>query len=341
MSAADIRAMAEAIYNDLLADSVLSTTIEAHREIKRGQVVCATCGTRCRAHVPINPIASGQSSAAASREASPIKVPSTRPNGYTVGPEKGTGGGTGIGSGSGRVDASGNAFFDCLVCGRSITSSRYAPHLASCLGYSGSTRRGASRMAAAKARLGANDRASPSPYLASDIDSDADSNSGKRKKLNGSLAKRAASPTKVFKKKHMAHSGSAPPASKPHPPSRLGRPPIKAHSASPYSPDSKPGKTASPAPSFRASASAAAAASAARESSVASSARAGSVGSAGSGVGSGASGTSAGTANTGTRGGKTLPGMNNGPGVSGQVSRQGSAMPEHPGDESSEADDDY
>lgn len=214
-------------------------------------------------------------------------------------------------------------------------------------------------MAAAKARLGANDRASPSPYLASDIDSDADSNSGKRKselprlpqlcfcfllttaELNGSLAKRAASPTKVFKKKHMAHSGSAPPASKPHPPSRLGRPPIKAHSASPYSPDSKPGKTASPAPSFRASASAAAAASAARESSVASSARAGSVGSAGSGVGSGASGTSAGTANTGTRGGKTLPGMNNGPGVSGQVSRQGSAMPEHPGDESSEADDDY
>lgn len=51
---------------------------------------------------------------------------------------------------------------------------------------------------------------------------------------------RAASPTKMFKKKHAVHSGSAPPPStnKPHAPSRLGRPPInKAHSASPYSPE--------------------------------------------------------------------------------------------------------
>lgn len=38
---------AEAIFADLLADSVLATTIEAHREIKRGMAVCATCGTRC------------------------------------------------------------------------------------------------------------------------------------------------------------------------------------------------------------------------------------------------------------------------------------------------------
>jgi hypothetical protein len=41
-----LTSQAEAIFAELLADSVLSTTIEAHREIKRGQVVCATCGTR-------------------------------------------------------------------------------------------------------------------------------------------------------------------------------------------------------------------------------------------------------------------------------------------------------
>ena len=139
-----------------------------------------------------------------------------RSGGYTVGPEKGTGGSTGVGSGSGRPDAQGNVFFDCLVCGRAVrrllsspsyslrylreclesrtmsstptrtralpgsrsilslptahgsrseatggqrsrykytilmltrqtASNRYAPHLSSCLGLSGSTRRGATR----------------------------------------------------------------------------------------------------------------------------------------------------------------------------------------------------
>ncbi|KAL1413195.1 hypothetical protein Q8F55_000946 [Vanrija albida] len=244
MPSPEIRAVAESIFAELLGESVLTTTIEAHREIKRGQAMCGICGTRCRAHDPIQPLASAASSAVASRESSPAKSLATtaRPAGYPVGPEKGTGGGTGVGSGSGRMDASGNVFFDCLVCGRSITSARYAPHLASCLGFSGSTRRGASRMAAAKARLGTNDRASPSPYLASENDSDADSAGGatKRKKLlNGKS--RAQSPTKASLKKKFAHAGSAPPSAgrPPHPPSRLGRPPLgaKAHSASPFSPE--------------------------------------------------------------------------------------------------------
>ncbi|KLT44595.1 hypothetical protein CC85DRAFT_256903 [Cutaneotrichosporon oleaginosum] len=245
----EIRALAEAIFADLLADQVLTTTIAAHREVKRGQAVCATCGTRCRAHVPIAPLASGSTSAVGSRESSPARGITVRPNGYTIGPEKGTGGGTGIGSGSGRVDAAGNAFFDCLVCGRSVTSNRYAPHLASCLGFSGSTRRGASRVAAAKARLGADGRASPSPYLTGD-DSDTESLSGKRKKLLNGNGKRASSPSKAtLKKARLAqgHSGSAPPASRPpHPPSRLGRPPTSAKSASPYASPEKSGAASVP-----------------------------------------------------------------------------------------------
>lgn len=130
-------------------------------------------------------------------------------------------------------------------------------------------------MAATKARLGT-DRASPSPYLASE-DSDAESVSSKRRseyhvphhipsspritsrgdsaaehvclKLTAELnGKRAASPQKpAFKKKLQGHtSGSAPPRM----PSKLGRPPknradvAKAHSASPF----RKGSSASPKP---------------------------------------------------------------------------------------------
>jgi hypothetical protein len=37
---------ADAIFDDLLADLVLSCTISAHREIKRGRAICGVCGTR-------------------------------------------------------------------------------------------------------------------------------------------------------------------------------------------------------------------------------------------------------------------------------------------------------
>jgi hypothetical protein len=63
-------------------------------------------------------------------------------------------------------------------------STRYAPHLASCLGLSGSTRRGATRQAATKARLGHSDRSSPSPYYdgSQNGDSDGESTAGKKSK---------------------------------------------------------------------------------------------------------------------------------------------------------------
>jgi hypothetical protein len=37
---------AEAVFEDMLADLILDVTISAQREIKRGRVVCGTCGTR-------------------------------------------------------------------------------------------------------------------------------------------------------------------------------------------------------------------------------------------------------------------------------------------------------
>ncbi|WWD20128.1 hypothetical protein CI109_104604 [Kwoniella shandongensis] len=267
--ATEIRQAAKAVLDEMIGDMILSTAMAAHREIKRGRVICGTCGTRCRAHLPLQSLSS---TAASSSSSNTLQLPDTnaapsasttrtaspqpsllegtnggsgpgRSGGYPIGPERGTGGATGIGSGSGRVDGSGNAFFDCLVCGRSISSNRYAPHLSSCLGLNGSTRRGAARSAAVKARLGNNDRSSPSPYLAGqsaasdngDWGSDGDSVSGSKKKkaLNGSnSAKRGRSPSKVpIPKKSKLGSATSSATPTPTfqrqalPPSKLGRPP--------------------------------------------------------------------------------------------------------------------
>ncbi|KAK1923731.1 hypothetical protein DB88DRAFT_492235 [Papiliotrema laurentii] len=256
---AEIKAAVRSIYDDMLANFVLDVAIATHRDYKRSRTVCGTCGTNCRSHLPIPPppfslhpaaaVRGDSSSAAPSRTASPQPQAQSsqegRAGGYTAGPEKGTGGSTGIGSGSGRVDSSGNAFFDCLVCGRAIASTRYAPHLSSCLGLNGSTRRGAARSAAAKARLGANDRSSPSPYLQSENgDSDADSSSGKKsKKTSNANGKRGRSPSKppsVLGKKSKFSSGTATPTpsiGRPAlPPSKLGRPPKNRSPAQPPSP---------------------------------------------------------------------------------------------------------
>lgn len=88
---------------------------------------------RCRSHLPLltNNVAncskslhtSADGSESSSRAQTPQCVSETggRLSGYTVGPEKGTGGSTGVGSGSGKIDSSGNAFFDCLVCSRPVS----------------------------------------------------------------------------------------------------------------------------------------------------------------------------------------------------------------------------
>jgi hypothetical protein len=142
------------------------------------------------------------------------------------------------------------------------------------------------------------------------------------------MKQRGASPTKMFKKKHAGHSGSAPPPStgKPHPPSRLGRPPInKAHSASPYSPDKDKDKDKSSAAAFRK-----------REGSVASTASVQSARPRSQTPNVNASsktvpGKAGNKTDPGTQ--KTLPGGSGTPPVSGQVQDNG--------DDSSEADDDY
>ncbi|WVW86724.1 hypothetical protein I302_108778 [Kwoniella bestiolae CBS 10118] len=292
----ELKIASNVILEEMINDLILSTAMAAHREIKRGRVVCGTCGTKCRAHLPLPPPTLPTSSSSSSMtllpnaSAPPSRYPSPQPSigpdgqpiprtgGYTVGPEKGTGGSTGIGSGSGRVDGNGNTFFECLVCARSVASNRYAPHLSSCLGLNGSTRRGAARSAAVKARLGNNDRSSPSPYVnKGDTGSDngdwergsegGDSVGGKKKKkmLNGASpavtpsssanAKRNKSPIKgasIPKKSKIGgtsstpNSGSATPTPsfrQALPPSKLGRPPTNRPTDPSQSPGSSPEKS--------------------------------------------------------------------------------------------------
>lgn len=97
---------------------------------------------RCRSHLPLLPNnvascskslhTSADASGSSSRAQTPqcISEAGGRSSGYAVGPEKGTGGSTGVGSGSGKIDSSGNAFFDCLVCSRPVSpnSSRASIH---------------------------------------------------------------------------------------------------------------------------------------------------------------------------------------------------------------------
>ncbi|WWC92996.1 uncharacterized protein L201_007960 [Kwoniella dendrophila CBS 6074] len=288
----EISIASNAILDEMINDLILSTAMSAHREIKRGRVVCGTCGTKCRSHAPL-PLSSHASSSSSSlnanQSAPPSRGPSPQPSidglpairtgGYMVGPEKGTGGSTGIGSGSGRIDSNGNTFFECLVCGRSVASNRYAPHLSSCLGLNGSTRRGAARSATNRARLGNNDRSSPSPYVMGssknggdggsengdwERGSDGDSVNGKKKKklITGvsssasitASAKRNKSPIKgssIPKKPKIGpgsttNSGSATPTpsfKQALPPSKLGRPPTNRPIDISRTPSSSPEKS--------------------------------------------------------------------------------------------------
>ncbi|WVN86954.1 uncharacterized protein L203_102129 [Cryptococcus depauperatus CBS 7841] len=261
----EIHLAAQVVLQEMIDDLILTTAISAHREIKRGRVICGTCGTRCRDHQPLfssNTVASSslqlpltQDSGSSSRAQTPQLNDATgsRTGGHPVGPEKGMGGTTGIGSGSGRADGSGNNFFDCLVCSRPIASNRYAPHLSRCLGLNGSTRRVTARSAAVKARFGnGQDRSSPSPFLGSENgewNSDTDSIvGGKRKKINGST-RRNSSPNKMQqpkgkKTKLIGSSSGTPTPQLPRqvlPPSKLGRPPTNSVILS--SPDSSPEKS--------------------------------------------------------------------------------------------------
>ncbi|KAL7285698.1 hypothetical protein ACG7TL_000803 [Trametes sanguinea] len=160
------------IFSAMLEEILMDVVQQSHKEIARARALCDICHTRCNAvHVP------GPSNAAGSS-----RVPT--PNGDTQPVDGQSPAATGTNTPVNGKD--GTVYFECLECKRQastlshvelavtalrrlpllIASNRYAPHLSSCMGIG--NRRGATRNATAKSKLGSDFGKSASPRLASE-----------------------------------------------------------------------------------------------------------------------------------------------------------------------------
>ncbi|CEL51695.1 hypothetical protein RSOLAG1IB_00230 [Rhizoctonia solani AG-1 IB] len=135
MSDNEIDALASAIFDTMLKDITMSIALDEHKAGMRNRAVCAVCHTRCRLEEHINQGASGG-------------LPGTPNSGNTVVNGDANGGSSGNGNGTKGESA---PMAECIKCKRTIMSTRYASHLANCMGL-GNTRRTGPRTAANKAR---------------------------------------------------------------------------------------------------------------------------------------------------------------------------------------------
>ncbi|KAJ9102596.1 hypothetical protein QFC21_002997 [Naganishia friedmannii] len=240
----------------MVMDLITTLSIDAHQEIQRSRAICARCNTRCRdrSQLPapnaLLPSSSASSTLSASNLGTALALSAS--NAHHTGPhnslanstsnsksrsatpQPGPDGTLGIGMNSqGNIVAGGNGgmmikngtiYFDCLVCSRSIASNRYAPHLASCLGLTGASRRGTSRAAAVngmnKTKL-ASERSTPSPYVdfdseGSDVGSVGTGAGGSRKTRTGDYYSPSGStgPAGGIKKAKVIHTYGVPGTSK-------------------------------------------------------------------------------------------------------------------------------
>ncbi|CAE6413730.1 unnamed protein product [Rhizoctonia solani] len=135
MSSDEIDSLADAIFETMLEDVVLSIALDEHKAGMRNRAICAVCHTRCRLEEHIN---QGANSG----------LPGTPNSGNAA--INGDANGAVSGNGSGAKGESA-PMADCIKCKRTIVSTRYAQHLAACMGL-GNTRRTGPRNAASKAR---------------------------------------------------------------------------------------------------------------------------------------------------------------------------------------------
>ncbi|KAI5453112.1 hypothetical protein NCC49_006141 [Naganishia albida] len=184
----------------MLMDLTTTLTINAHQEILRSRSVCARCNTRCRdrSQLPTTNLLL-PTTEAKSRSATPSLASEVQNVGFNAQGNLVPGA-----QGGGLSVRGGIIFFDCLVCTRPIASNRYAPHLASCLGLTGASRRGTSRAAAVngiqKSRLNS-DRSTPSPYVdfdseGSDVGSTGTGGGGRKGNKNANGKRQNNSPAK-------------------------------------------------------------------------------------------------------------------------------------------------
>ncbi|KAL1762415.1 hypothetical protein FB107DRAFT_253577, partial [Schizophyllum commune] len=138
-----LNSLSSRIFSLLVDDLVMDAALQAHRDAAKSRAVCANCGTCCSAvRTP------GQSGSASPCKASMLSRSGT-PSMSDIRGANGTPGKEGV------------LYLECVNCQRQIASSRYAPHLSSCMGLS-SSRRAAVR-GSAKAKQSAERERSLSP----------------------------------------------------------------------------------------------------------------------------------------------------------------------------------
>ncbi|GHJ87531.1 hypothetical protein NliqN6_3933 [Naganishia liquefaciens] len=215
MSAIDI--IATMTLDAMLMDLATTLIIDAQQERLRSRSICARCNTRCR----------DRSQLPSSSDLQSISGAGDVPESRSATPSTGAGPAIGFNSQGNLVPGgqatggmtikNGVVFFDCLVCSRAIASNRYAPHLASCLGLTGASRRGTSRAAAVngiqKNKL-ASERSTPSPYIdfdseGSDAGSTGTGGGGTRKGTKNGNGKRTNSPARSGDYHPSSSTGSA------------------------------------------------------------------------------------------------------------------------------------
>ncbi|KZP32207.1 hypothetical protein FIBSPDRAFT_1036854 [Athelia psychrophila] len=139
------------ILESMVGELVMDATLASHQEVARSRAVCHICHTRCGLDHLAGPSTLSAPLASSSRHPTPdVKA---------INGSNGTGASTPT-----SVKADGTVYFECLVCKRQIASNRYAPHLSSCLGHTG-TRRATNR-SGVKAKTEA--ARSESPFVGSD-----------------------------------------------------------------------------------------------------------------------------------------------------------------------------
>lgn len=145
------------MFSAMISDLVMDTTLQAHYEVQKLNVLCDICHTRCGV-------------AHASSSAGPVNPQSSRPTSPSIEGKRSTPTGSVSGASTGPTNgkADGTIYFECLGCKRQIASNRYAPHLSSCVGAGIGNRRGGSRNPITKSKSGGDQGRSESPYLGSD-----------------------------------------------------------------------------------------------------------------------------------------------------------------------------
>lgn len=192
----------------MISELVMDAALQAHYEVQKLNALCDICHTRC-------------GTAHASSSTGPVNPTSPRPPSPSIEGKQSTPTGSVSGASTGPANgkSDGTIYFECLGCKRQIASSRYAPHLSSCVGAGIGNRRSGSRNPITKSKSGGDKGRSESPYLGSEGSDDSKpSTKGKgkgkaTKKDDGDFGihrKRPGSPQATPKKLKKAKTAGSP-----------------------------------------------------------------------------------------------------------------------------------